>query len=312
MSLQISNKKGPSEKPENKKEHYGSKLYCYEHLRNVDWIEKSMGTLGGGNHFIEVDADEEGNKYLVIHTGSRNLGKQVAEYYQSVAVDNLQGKAKLEEAVTALIEEYKSAGRNKEIQSGIEELKRKYNPDLRVPKDLCWLDGEWREKYLNDMKLCQVFAVGNRTYIANAIMMPMEWWIENPSAYFESIHNYIDHESNIVRKGAISAKYGERLIIPINMRDGCIIGVGKGNPDWNFSAPHGAGRIMSRMQARQSLRLKEYQETMSGIYTTSVCDETIDEAPQAYKSMQEIVDCIGDTVEIKRIIKPLYNFKAAE
>ena len=286
-----------------------AELKCFGNLRNIDWIERSMGTLGGGNHFIEIDADDLGNKYLVIHTGSRNLGKQVCEYYQNMAIALLNGKGKMKTAIAKYIKECKETGREREIESGVKELKRLFTPITEIPNELCYLTDEWRQNYLFDMGYCQYFACMNRGDIADKIVRNMGWEMQGA---FETIHNYIDHKSNIVRKGAISAKKGERLLIPINMRDGCIIGVGKGNPDWNESAPHGAGRIMSRMQAKETLKLDDYRATMNGIYTTSVCSDTIDEAPQAYKPMQEIVDCISDTVAIEKIIKPIYNFKAKE
>lgn len=282
-------------------------LRCYDRLYNREWINRSMGSLGGGNHFIEVDSDEEGNKYLVIHTGSRNLGKQVCEIYQDKAIYNLHGNGARKREIDALIAEYKATGRQSEIADGIAAIKKRFVGS--IPKELCYLEGQNREDYLHDMKYCQEFAIMNRWYIAHEIIKCMGW---NGLNQFETVHNYIDHDSNIVRKGAISAKKGERLLIPINMRDGCIIGVGKGNEDWNCSAPHGAGRIMSRAQAKETLTMAEYSKAMNGIYTTSVCTETIDEAPQAYKPMQEIVDCIADTVEIQKIIKPVYNFKAKE
>ena len=283
-------------------------LRCYDRLRNKEWIDKSMGSLGGGNHFIEVDADDEGNKYLVIHSGSRNLGKQVCKIYQDKAIYNLHGNGARKQEIDKLIAEYRAAGRQSEIEEGIKGIKSKFGGS--IPKDLCYLEGQDRDDYLHDMEYCQEFAGLNRVAIAFRIMEKMLWC--DMERYFHTIHNYIDHESNIVRKGAISAKKGERLLIPINMRDGCIIGIGKGNDDWNCSAPHGAGRIMSRMEAKELLDLDEYKETMSGIFTTSVCNGTIDEAPMAYKPMREIVDCIGDTVEIERIIKPVYNFKAGD
>ena len=283
-----------------------AELKCFKSLRNTDWIERSIGTLGGGNHFIEIDTDDNGNKYLVIHTGSRNLGKQVCEIYQDIAVYNLHGNGARKQEVDKLIAEYKTSGRQGEIADGIAAIKKKFGG--AIPKDLCYLEGKERQDYLHDMGYCQYFAIMNRQEIANTIMRKMGW----TGLGFETIHNYIDRESNIVRKGAISAKKGESVLIPINMRDGCIIGVGKGNEDWNCSAPHGAGRIMSRAQAKEMLKLDDYRETMNGIYTTSVCSETIDEALQAYKPMQEIVDCISDTVAIEKIIKPIYNFKAKE
>lgn len=289
-------------------------LYCKGQLRNMEWLKCSLGTLGGGNHFCEVDEDSDGMKYLVIHTGSRNLGKQVAEIYQQMAIDDMQGTDKLAEESKKLIAEYKSVGRQKDIQRGLAELKRKWQPDkLNIPKELCYLTGEHREMYLHDMKICQEFARVNRRAIQDIIFYYMGWTFSRSfMERFQTIHNYIDHDTNIVRKGAISAKAGEKVLIPINMRDGCIIGVGKGNDDWNCSAPHGAGRVMSRSKAKENISLEEYQESMKGIYTTSVSQSTIDESPMAYKPMDEILEHIKDTVEIVKIIKPVYNFKASE
>lgn len=288
-------------------------LYCYRELKDTKRLERSIGTLGGGNHFIEVDVDDDGNYYLIIHSGSRNLGKQVAEYYQNLAVEIIQGKDKLYEMQEKLIAEYKAAGKRKEIQKAIKELHRKFNPNpLGIPKDLCYLTGEYREKYLHDMKICQEFALMNRWYIADAICKGM-WNVPVTSYnYFSTIHNYIDHDSNIVRKGAISAKQGEEVLIPLNMRDGCIIGIGKGNPDWNYSAPHGAGRIMSRSKAKENISLSDFENSMCGIYTTSVNQSTIDESPMAYKPAKEILENIKDTVDVVKVIKPVYNFKASE
>lgn len=289
-------------------------LKCYRELRDTKRLERSIGTLGGGNHFIEVDVAEDGYKYLVIHTGSRNLGKQVADYYQNLAFELMSGKDKLYEEQDRLIKEYKSAGRKSEIQSAIAELHRNFkavNPN--IPKDLCYLEGKYREDYLHDMRICQKFAYINRVMIAQIICNHMGWGVDaDMPDYFECIHNYIDHDSNIVRKGAISAKLGEKVLIPINMRDGCIIGTGKGNEDWNQSAPHGAGRTMSRSKAKENILLEEYQKAMAGIFTTSVNTSTIDESPMAYKTMDEIIGNIKDTVEIVDIIKPIYNFKANE
>lgn len=289
-------------------------LKCYRGLRDTKRIERSVGTLGGGNHFIEVDVSEDGYKYLVIHTGSRNLGKQVADYYQNLAFELMSGKDKLYEEQDRLIKEYKAAGRKSEIQSAIAELHRNFkaiNP--KIPKDLCYLEGKYRKDYLHDMKICQKFAYINRVMIAQIICNHMGWGtdIDMPD-YFECIHNYIDHDSNIVRKGAISAKLGEKVLIPINMRDGCIIGTGKGNADWNQSAPHGAGRVMSRTKAKELVSLEEFEKSMDGIYTTSVNQSTIDESPMAYKTLDEIVENIKDTVDVLAIIKPVYNFKASE
>ena len=286
------------------------KLHCYRELRDTRRLERSIGTLGGGNHFIEVDVDDDGNKYLVIHSGSRNLGKQVAEYYQNLAVELMQGKDKLYEQQKQLIAEYKAAGRKAEIEKAVKELHRKFNPNpLNIPKDLCYLTGEYREMYLHDMRICQEFAVANRKEIARIITEKMGFEMIDS---FETIHNYIEFESNIVRKGAISAKEYEPVLIPINMRDGCILGVGKGNEDWNYSAPHGAGRLMSRSQAKEMIDLDDFKKSMDNIYTTCVNMATIDESPMAYKPIEDIINNIGDTVEIVKIIKPIYNFKACE
>lgn len=284
-------------------------LKCYKELKEIDWLNNSLGTLGGGNHFIEVDEDEDNNKYLIIHTGSRNLGKQVAEIYQEKAIKYCSYEKEMKEEKQKIIKEYKVSGKEKDIQNKLIEISKKYAGKTKLPKDLCYLEGKLREDYLHDMKICQEFASKNRREIAFVIMSKMNLDCVN---YFETIHNYISFEDNIVRKGAISAKKGEKVLIPMNMRDGCIIGIGKGNDDWNCSAPHGAGRIMSRMQAKETFNLDEYKESMKNIYTTSVNENTIDEAPFVYKPMQEIIDNIGDTVDIIKIIKPIYNFKANE
>lgn len=289
-------------------------LYCYRELKDTKRIERSIGTLGGGNHFIEIDVADDGYKYLVIHTGSRNLGKQVADYYQNLAYELMSGKDDLYEKQTALIEEYKAAGRKSEIQIAIKELHRNFRAKIpNIPKDLCYLEGKYREQYLHDMKICQEFAYFNRLTIAQIICNHMGWGVDmDMPDYFETIHNYIDHDSNIVRKGAIAANKGQRVLIPMNMRDGCILGVGKGNEDWNCSAPHGAGRLMSRTKARETLSMSDYTHSMDGIFTTSVSSDTIDEAPMAYKPAEEIIKYIEPTVEILRILKPVYNFKASE
>lgn len=289
-------------------------MKCYRELRDTKRLERSIGTIGGGNHFIEVDVAEDGEKYLVIHTGSRNLGKQVADYYQNLAFELMSGKDKLYEEQDRLIKQYKAAGRKSEIQSAIAELHRNFkavNP--KIPKDLCYLEDKYRKDYLHDMRICQKFAYINRVMIAQIICNHMGWGVDaDMPDYFECIHNYIDHDSNIVRKGAISAKLGEKVLIPINMRDGCIIGTGKGNEDWNQSAPHGAGRVMSRTKAKELVSLEEFEKSMDGIYTTSVNQSTIDESPMAYKTLDEIVENIKDTVDVLAIIKPVYNFKASE
>ncbi len=284
-------------------------LKCYRSLNDTKRFERSIGTLGGGNHFIEVCVDENNNKYLIIHTGSRNLGKQVADYYQNLA-DKLCNY-NYEEYMTKsneLIKIYKSADRKKELKNKLNTLKQNYNKNLNnIPKDLAYLTGKYKEDYLHDMKICQEFASLNREQIASTILNKLN--IDHINK-FETIHNYICFNDNIVRKGAISAKKDEIVLIPLNMRDGCIIAKGKGNEDWNQSAPHGAGRIMSRNEARRQVDLNEFKKSMHGIYTTSVNKKTIDEAPFVYKPMEEIINNIGDTVNIIKIIKPIYNFKA--
>ena len=286
-------------------------LLCYDQLRNVDWIKCSIGTLGGGNHFIEVDVDDDGHYYLVIHTGSRNLGKQVAEIYQQLAYDRLFGKLHLEEERRALIEEYKATGRTAELSDALKDLSTR-GVVAHIPKELCYLEGEDRDAYLHDMKICQEFAVMNRAVIADRILLGLLGKPLSEFHYFETIHNYIDHDTNIIRKGAVSAQKGEHLLIPINMRDGSLLCVGKGNPEWNCSAPHGAGRLFSRGVARKKFTVESFAEEMQGIYTTSVSNETLDECPMAYKPMQSIVDNVVETVDIVKVIRPVYNFKAGE
>ena len=289
-----------------------SRLLCHKELKNKDeWLEKSLCSLGGGNHFIEIDIDEDNNKYLVIHTGSRNLGKQVAELYQEKAIKYCSYEKKMKEEKEKIIKEYKDQGKEKEIQHSLIEVNKKYEGKTKLPKDLCYLEGKLREDYLHDMKICQEFASKNRELIATKIInkLGLYSFIEN---HFETIHNYIDFEDNIIRKGSIKADKGKQVIIPMNMRDGCIIGIGKGNEDWNQSAPHGAGRIMSRMKAKTELSLKDFEESMKDVYTTSVCVKTLDESPMVYKPMKEIIDNIKDTVDVIKIIKPIYNFKAKD
>lgn len=286
-------------------------LVCYSALKNTENFENAIGTLGSGNHFVEIDVDEEENHYLIIHSGSRNLGKQVADHYQNLAIETMQGKDRLLEMQQQLIKEYKAAGRQKEIESAIKELHRTFQPSkLGIPKELCYLEGKNRENYLHDMRICQEYADLNRKTMANLILEQMGFKSLDRLKHFSTIHNYIDHESNIVRKGAISAKKDEIVLIPMNMRDGCIIARGKGNDDWNQSAPHGAGRLMSRSKAKEMLNLEEFEETMKGIYTTCVNNSTLDESPMAYKPMEEILFYIQDTVDVVKIIKPVYNFKA--
>lgn len=268
---------------------------------NRDRAEKSIGTLGGGNHFIEINQDKEGNTYLVIHSGSRNLGKQVAEHYQDVAYKSLSEQSS---GIEQEIAKMKAEGRHQEIAGVIAKMKA--NRPV-VNKDLAYVTGKNMEDYLHDVNLAQQYAALNRKAMADVILEKMGWEI---AEQFDTIHNYIDIENMILRKGAISAQKDEVVIIPLNMRDGSIIAVGKGNPDWNFSGPHGAGRIMSRSKAKQLVKLEEFEETMKEVWSTSVVESTLDESPFAYKPMEEILENIQDAVEIKDIIKPLYNFKA--
>ena len=286
-------------------------LYCLRELKETKKFNRAIGTLGGGNHFIEIDVDEDNNKYLVIHTGSRNLGKQVADYYQNLAIDLCSGKEEMFKRREEIIRTYKEQGKRKEIQKVLKELEAEYKQNKpKLPNELCYLEGKYREMYLHDMKICQEYASENRTNIANQIIEKYFDIKFYEFDGFETIHNYISFKDNIVRKGAISAEKGEKVLIPINMRDGSIIAEGKGNKDWNNSAPHGAGRIMSRKKAKETVKLDEFKKSMNGIYTTSVVEETIDEAPFVYKPMEEIIENIKDTVEIEKIIKPIYNFKA--
>lgn len=274
-------------------------LHCIEKLTNYDRLLLSLGTLGGGNHFIEVDRNEKGNLVIVIHSGSRNLGKQVAEVYQKQAFDELSShKAEIDEIIATL----KAQHRETEIEAEIQQIKK-----LNVPKDLAFLQGQSFESYIHDIRIIQEFAVWNRKAMMDEILRGMGLTTVNE---FTTIHNYIDTEHMILRKGSVSARAGEQLIIPINMRDGSLICTGKGNDDWNQSAPHGAGRLMSRSQAKANVSMDEFTEAMTGIYSTSVCTSTLDESPMAYKPMDEIIENVQGTVEIDQIIKPVYNFKA--
>lgn len=281
-----------------------TELYCYRQINPLR-AEKSLGTLGGGNHFIEVDRDDEGGLYLVIHSGSRHLGLEVAAWYQNEAYQRLNKSSKSDEA--ALIAKLKSEGRDKEIQKAIRKLKN--TKQTSIPKPLAYAEGELFEQYIHDMRIIQRFAVLNRRAIADDILKGMGLHAQDS---FTTIHNYIDTDAMVLRKGAVSAKAGERLLIPINMRDGSLICIGRGNEDWNCSAPHGADRLMSRSQAKQSFTVSEFKHQMDGIYTTSVGKATLDECPMAYKRMEDIVSNIGETVRIERIIRPVYNFKAGE
>lgn len=288
-----------------------NQLHCFRDLKDTKRIERSIGTLGGGNHFIEIGVDGKDNKYLVIHSGSRNLGKQVAEIYQKLAIDLCSGKEDYFVKREEIIASYKSKGKRKEIKKVLEELKKEYR-ELKplYPKALCYLTGEYRERYLHDMKICQEYASLNREGMADIILFNLLGKNLNEFIHFETVHNYINFKDNIIRKGAISAYKGEKVLIPINMRDGSIIAVGKGNPEWNYSAPHGAGRLMSRTVAKDAHTLDEFKESMKGIYSTSVNEHTLDESPMAYKPIEEIINNISETVDIIDIIKPIYNYKA--
>lgn len=279
-----------------------TKLKCYKHI-NAERAALSIGTLGGGNHFVEINQDSEGYYYLVIHTGSRNLGKQVAEYYQKLGYDELSNS---NDEKKNIIERCKREGRQVDIESEIAKIDKK-----KFTKDLAWVEGENLKNYLHDMKIVQGYASLNRYAIVSSILDNFLTEENNFkfAGEFETIHNYIDTEAMILRKGAVAAARGIKFIVPMNMRDGSLICVGKGNPEWNYSAPHGAGRLMGRGQARRELSLEEYTKSMQDVYTTSVVQATLDEAPLAYKPMQEIIDNIGDTAEVVEIIKPIYNFK---
>ncbi len=283
---------------------------CYRNLKQTQRLERSLGTLGGGNHFIEIGAASDGNKYLVVHSGSRNLGTQVAEYYQRLAVDLHSGKAEFFEKKEEMIRAYKEQGRRKELNAALKAMEKEWKtkkPD--IPADLCYLYGSYMDEYMHDVELCQKFAKRSREKMAELIL---ERTGMTALSAFHTIHNYINTDEMILRKGAIAAHKGQLVLIPLNMRDGSILARGKGNPEWNYSAPHGAGRIMSRTKAKEILDMDEYKESMSGIYTTSINKRTLDEAPMAYKSFDDIIDDIRESVDIIDILKPIYNFKAAE
>lgn len=285
-------------------------LKCYRSLKDSKRLERSLGTLGGGNHFIEVDVSSDGTKYLVIHSGSRNLGKQVAEYYQKLAINLNRGFDKYYEKRDEIIRTYKEEGRKDEIQKALKELHFEvYGGETKMPEDLCYVYGKYLEDYLHDVEICQAFARRSREKMAE-ILAGKAGLVMGES--FHTIHNYIDTEEMILRKGSIAAHKGEKVLIPINMRDGSVLAVGKGNPEWNYSAPHGAGRIMSRTKAKNTLSMDEYKEAMKDIFTTSVNESTLDEAPMAYKSLEDIIDVISESVDVIEVLKPIYNFKAAE
>jgi RNA-splicing ligase RtcB len=285
-------------------------MRMFKNLRNIPHLQSSIGSLGGGNHFIELNINAMGQIMLVIHTGSRNLGQQVCKYYQKMAIEDCNGhSAEIKREINAAIAQLKAEGRQKESSKVISEIKEKYHRIDRIPADLCYLEGEHRKDYLHDMKICQEFARRNREEIARRIIKFLKI---RPEWSFHTIHNYIDFSDNIIRKGAIRCNEGELVIIPLNMRDGSIIAKGKGNPDWNFSGPHGAGRLMSRSKAKESISMDDFRDSMKDVFTTSVSKNTIDESPMAYKDSNEIVEAIQDTVEVLEIIKPIYNFKASE
>jgi len=286
-------------------------LKCFRDLKNTKRIERSIGTLGGGNHFIEVDKGDDGTVYLVIHSGSRNLGTQVADLYQNLAIDLCSGKEDYFIKRDEIIKNFKECGKRKEIEKELKFLKKNYDQLNPVyPRDLCFLTGKYREEYLHDMNICQEYATLNREVMAEIILNKLLGKSLKEFQAFTTIHNYINFKDNIIRKGSISAYEGEKLLIPINMRDGSLICVGKGNEDWNYSAPHGAGRLMSRTKAKEKVDYEEFKKSMEGIYSTTVTEATIDEAPMVYKPMKEIIENIVETVEIIDIIKPIYNFKA--
>ncbi len=281
-------------------------LRCFRQLKDSKRLGRSLGTLGGGNHFIEVDVDTNGAQHLVIHSGSRNLGTQVANIYQTLAVELHQGKEEYFAKREALIAEYKAAGRRKEIQSALTQLRWEAH-DLDVPEELCWLYGSYLDDYLHDVAVCQRFARLNREVMAREICQRAGL---EPGEMFHTVHNYIDTDEMILRKGAIAAYEGQLVLIPLNMRDGSVLARGRGNADWNFSAPHGAGRLMSRNAARETLSMEDYRQAMAGIYTTSVTESTLDEAPGAYKSVDDIIGPIRESVDVIDVMRPIYNFKA--
>ena len=279
-------------------------LRCAPYV-NLDRARLSIGTLGGGNHFIEVDRGENGDLYLVVHSGSRYLGKQVCEYYQDQGRFAMWGGARHQ--IDELIAEYRAAGRFQEIQSAVSKLRREH--PISVPKELAYVEGKLFDDYIHDMRITQFFAVLNRKAMTDVILRGMGL---TKVEEFTTIHNYIDTDKMILRKGSVSAEAGEKLLIPINMRDGSLICLGRGNDEWNCSAPHGAGRLMSRKQALAQLSMDEYAAEMEGIWSSCVVQDTLDESPMAYKPLDEIVSEIGPTAEIVERIRPVYNFKATD
>lgn len=311
-------------------------LKCYDKLKNIDHIEKSLGSLGSGNHFLEINESNIGQRYLVVHSGSRNLGKQVADIYQDIADEHCNRTMSERNLLKKeLIKKLKDQGKSNEIQKALEEFNKQNTKKKLLAHDLCYLEGQDMKDYLHDCLICNRYASLNRRIIVQRILdfivedngyKNCAVWIDEYQAHqfefgfennqidirsygWETIHNYIG-DDNILRKGAISAQQGEKVIIPINMRDGSIIGIGKGNPDYNYSGPHGAGRLMSRKTAKDSITLKDFEDTMKSVYTSSVCQSTVDESPMAYKGIDDILENIADSVEVLDIVKPIYNFKA--
>ena len=280
-----------------------------------DVFRLSLGTLGGGNHFWELDRDEEGNIWLVVHTGSRRSGKDVAEYYQKQAYESLNktGKRWKKEIAAkriVFIEQLKREGKEKELHKLLPEWEASLSKtDYKVPYELSWCEGQLFDDYIHDMKVMQKYAALNRRIITEVILKKCKL---HAVEQFETIHNYIDTENMILRKGSVSARKGEKLLIPINMRDGALICIGKGNPEWNESAPHGAGRLMSRKEAKNTFSMKEYKDSMDGIYSSCVNKGTLDESPMAYKPIDEIIANIEPTAEVISHIRPIYNFKAGD
>ena len=281
-----------------------AEVYNGEGFVDVARAKRSIGTLGGGNHFIEADRDDAGNTYIVVHSGSRHLGIEIANYYQDAGFNRLQSvpKDELSETISMLKEEH----RYSEIEEAIQAFKQNRK---KISKELAYVEGELLQDYLHDMVFAQLFASVNRQAIMGAILAGLNLDVEEA---FETIHNYVGMRNGILRKGAVSAKLGEKLIIPLNMRDGSLICVGKGNPDWNYSAPHGAGRLFSRAEAKQRFSVEAFRQEMAGIYSTSVDQSTLDECPMAYKPMQSILDNIKPTADVVNIIRPFYNFKASD
>jgi RNA-splicing ligase RtcB len=291
-----------------KGESFVNSLRCIDKLNNVDRLYKSLGSLGGGNHFIEIGVNSKGSKFLIIHSGSRNIGKQVADYYQKLAIEKCT-MAPIENLHNSIIEYYKYVGKPHLIEAALKRIKEE--EDNTIPKELCWIEGQDALDYWNDMEICTIWAMENRHSISRKIIRELGFVsnIEIANRGFHTIHNYIDVVDNIIRKGAIDANDGQKVLIPMNMRDGCLIGIGNGNEDWNCSAPHGAGRLMSRTDAKKNVTMEDFKNSMNGIFTSSVSLDTLDESPMAYKDSEYIERLIEPTVKIIDKIRPIYNFK---